>query len=99
MSQRTAEKINGYKNAVETLSKFYSLYLEKIAEKNSENDKITETLISFREYVKKWQDKGVGVVLWTINHPAEKDYFTTVLKCPIMTDCVKEMQSGPKNSL
>ena len=45
--------------------------------------------------MKKWQDKGVDVVLWTINHPAEKDYFTTVLKCPIMTDCVKEVQSKP----
>lgn len=66
--------------------------------KSPENDKITETLISFREYVKKWQNKGVDVVLWTINHPAEKDYFTTVLKCPIMTDCVKEVQSRPHSN-
>ena len=47
------------------------------------------TLSSFREYVKNWQDKGVNVVLWTINHPAEKDYFARVLRCPIMTDCVR----------
>lgn len=42
-----------------------------------------------RDYVKEWQDKGVSVVVWTVNDPAEKDYFTGVLKCPIMTDCMK----------
>lgn len=43
----------------------------------------------FRDYLKEWQDKGVNVVLWTVNKPAEKDYFSGVLRCPIMTDCVK----------
>ena len=39
--------------------------------------------------MRRWQKKGVSVVLWTVNHPAEKDYFAGVLKCPIMTDCVR----------
>ena len=29
------------------------------------------------------------VVLWTVNHPAEKEYFTKQLKCAIMTDCAR----------
>ena len=40
--------------------------------------------------MKEWQDKGVSVVLWSVNHPAEKAYFAGVLKCPIMTDRVRE---------
>lgn len=44
---------------------------------------------TFREYVKEWRDKGISVVLWTVNSPVEKRYFTEVLKCPIMTDSVK----------
>jgi len=49
-----------------------------------------------RDYLKEWQDKGVSVVLWTVNHSAEKDYFSGVLRCPIMTDCVKgDSQQNP----
>ena len=44
---------------------------------------------TFREYVKEWRDKGISVVLWTVNSPVEKRYSTEVLKCPIMTDSVK----------
>ena len=46
-------------------------------------------ILSSREYLREWQDKGVSIVLWTVNDPAEKDYFGRVLKCPIMTDCVR----------
>lgn len=46
-------------------------------------------LFYFRDYLKEWQDKGVSVVLWTVNHSAEKDYFSGVLRCPVMTDYVK----------
>lgn len=50
-----------------------------------------------REYQREWQNNGVSVVLWTVNDPAEKDYFGRVLKCPIMTDCVgsSSQQSAP----
>ena len=47
------------------------------------------TLLSFRDYLKEWQNKGLSVVLWTVNNSAEKDYFSRVLKCPIMTDNVR----------
>lgn len=52
---------------------------------------------SCREYQREWQNNGVSVVLWTVNDPAEKDYFGRVLKCPIMTDCVgsSSQQSAP----
>ena len=48
-------------------------------------------MISFvcRDYVKEWHDKKVSVLVWTANTSAEKNYFAGVLKCPIMTDCVR----------
>ena len=54
-------------------------------------------ILSCREYQREWQNNGVSVVLWTVNDPAEKDYFGRVLKCPIMTDCVgsSSQQSAP----
>lgn len=42
-----------------------------------------------RDYVKEWHDKKVSVLVWTANTSAEKNYFAGVLKCPIMTDCVR----------
>ena len=47
------------------------------------------TFVSCREYVKEWQEKKVSVVVWTVNTSAEKNYFAGVLKCPILTDCIK----------
>ena len=38
--------------------------------------------------MEEWRKKGMEVVLWTVNNPAEKDYFGAVLKCPLITDCV-----------
>lgn len=51
-----------------------------------------------REYVKEWQDKKVSVVVWTVNTSAEKNYFAGVLKCPILTDCVKGDRGSVEHS-
>ena len=54
--------------------------------------------VSYREYVKEWQDKKVSVVVWTVNTSAEKNYFAGVLKCPILTDCVKGDRGSVEHS-
>jgi len=36
--------------------------------------------------VKKWEERGVPMVTWTVNKREEKLYFRDVLKLPYLTD-------------
>ncbi|KAH7961551.1 hypothetical protein HPB52_010359 [Rhipicephalus sanguineus] len=38
------------------------------------------------EYVKAWHDRGMHVIAWTPNHPAEKDFLRQSLRVSIITD-------------
>ncbi|EDO48015.1 predicted protein [Nematostella vectensis] len=37
-------------------------------------------------YVEEWRERGVSLVLWTVNNPVEQKFFSQSLKLPIMTD-------------
>lgn len=39
-----------------------------------------------RKTVLDWRKKGIRVIAWTVNTPAEKSYFAKVLKITYMTD-------------
>ncbi|XP_013792750.1 glycerophosphodiester phosphodiesterase 1-like, partial [Limulus polyphemus] len=39
-----------------------------------------------QEYLRMWSTRGVRVIPWTINHPVEKQHFSSILNLPIMTD-------------
>ncbi|XP_068672701.1 glycerophosphodiester phosphodiesterase 1-like [Montipora foliosa] len=41
------------------------------------------------DMLEMWNGYGVGVVTWTVNHAAAKDYFMECLDCPVITDCVR----------
>lgn len=39
-----------------------------------------------RRTITEWHKKGIRVIAWTVNAPAEKQHFTKVLKITYMTD-------------
>ncbi|XP_076314595.1 glycerophosphodiester phosphodiesterase 1-like isoform X2 [Tachypleus tridentatus] len=41
------------------------------------------------EYLRMWSARGVQVIPWTINHPVEKEHFSSILNLPIMTDSLQ----------
>lgn len=43
-------------------------------------------IFNFRRTVSEWHEKGIRVIAWTVNAPAEKQYFAKVLKITYMTD-------------
>ncbi|XP_076314596.1 glycerophosphodiester phosphodiesterase 1-like isoform X3 [Tachypleus tridentatus] len=42
-----------------------------------------------QEYLRMWSARGVQVIPWTINHPVEKEHFSSILNLPIMTDSLQ----------
>lgn len=47
-------------------------------------------LLSLRDYVQYWADRGVEVVGWTVNTAVEKDYYQNLLKIGYVTDSLLE---------
>ena len=43
-----------------------------------------------REYVDMWKSKGVRVMAWTVNRPAEKQFMREVLGVQVLTDTMKK---------
>jgi len=39
-------------------------------------------------YLKSWKQQNVEMIAWTVNNPAQKDYFLNYLQVPIVTDSV-----------
>lgn len=47
-------------------------------------------LLSIRDYVQYWTERGVEVVGWTVNTAVEKDYYQNLLKIGYITDSLLE---------
>lgn len=43
------------------------------------------------DYVRAWHDRGIHVIAWTSNDPAEKDFLRKVLRVPIITDTLLQV--------
>ncbi len=41
---------------------------------------------TFRETAKYFSDRGMQLVVWTVNHPAEKKYLSECVNVPYITD-------------
>ncbi|XP_077486164.1 glycerophosphodiester phosphodiesterase 1-like [Amblyomma americanum] len=42
------------------------------------------------DYVRAWHDRGIHVIAWTSNDPAEKEFLRKVLRVPVITDSLLE---------
>lgn len=40
----------------------------------------------FREDMRRWRERQLRVVAWSVNKPVEKKYFSKILKVTYMTD-------------
>lgn len=43
------------------------------------------------EYVHAWRNRGLHVIAWTSNHPAEKDFLRRSLRVPVITDTLRQV--------
>ena len=46
----------------------------------------TANFVSYREVVRRWRERGVRVMPWTVNLPLEKQYCRRILKVTYLTD-------------
>lgn len=47
-------------------------------------------LVSLRDYVQYWAERGVEVVGWTVNTAVEKSFYQNLLKIGYITDSLLE---------
>lgn len=47
-------------------------------------------LLSLRDYVEYWAERGVEVLGWTVNTAVEKEYYQNLLKIGFITDSLLE---------
>ncbi|XP_035695462.1 glycerophosphodiester phosphodiesterase 1-like [Branchiostoma floridae] len=64
----------------EYLLHYWLWYIEGVSAVNMNNHSIS------REYVKFWADRGCPMLVWTVNDPDEKNYFSNTLGVIYMTD-------------
>ncbi|KAL1454681.1 hypothetical protein MTO96_043724 [Rhipicephalus appendiculatus] len=50
---------------------------------------ITSTNVLNAEYVRAWRSRGVHVIAWTSNRPAEKNFLRHVLRVPVITNTMR----------
>lgn len=51
---------------------------------------LISTNVLSAEYVQAWRNRGVHVIAWTPNHPAEKDFLRSSVRVPIITDTIRQ---------